>query len=253
MDELPQGAWFYSKEGRRSGPVSLEELKALAQGGGLNPRLDLVWVQGMADWTVAGEVEGLFVRKAAPPPAQETLSQDAGPYTTPRQDSAAELMGREVNWPGTGRLGYFVAIWVFPMLFGFVVGLFTPLIQGQFGGPVGEWAFLAASLLPLPVAIWFSLSRLVNLGMSRWWFLGNFVPILNLWVGYRCFACPTGYAFHKKMDGVGIFLAILYWLVLLAFLAILVIFIVMVFMEGGGSDFQEMLRGFAEQVEGAGS
>jgi hypothetical protein len=54
----------------------------------------------------------------------------------------------------------------------------------------------------------------VNLGMSRWWFLGNLVPILGFWVGYRCFACPGGYAYHKKLDGAGIFLAIVYWLLL---------------------------------------
>ncbi len=48
--------------------------------------------------------------------------------------------------------------------------------------------------------------------MSRWWYLANFVPLLNIWVGYRCFACPAGYAYHKKLDGAGIFLAIIYWL-----------------------------------------
>ena len=52
--------------------------------------------------------------------------------------------------------------------------------------------------------------------MSRWWVLAVFAPILNLWVGYRCFACPPGYAYHKKLDGAGVALAILYWLVLLA-------------------------------------
>jgi hypothetical protein len=51
--------------------------------------------------------------------------------------------------------------------------------------------------------------------MSRWWFLGNFVPLLNFWVGYRTFACPAGYAYHKKLDGAGIFLAIVYWLMIL--------------------------------------
>jgi hypothetical protein len=61
----------------------------------------------------------------------------------------------------------------------------------------------------------FNLERLLNVGMSRWWFLGNFVPLLNLWVGYRCFACPAGYAYHKKLDGIGVALAIIYWLMIL--------------------------------------
>ena len=56
--------------------------------------------------------------------------------------------------------------------------------------------------------------RLINLGLSGWWSLGYFVPLLNLWLGYRCFACPGGYAYHKKLDAAGVFLAIVYWLML---------------------------------------
>ena len=33
-----------------------------------------------------------------------------------------------------------------------------------------------------------------------------------LWVGYRSAACPAGYGFHKKIDGLGVALAIFYWL-----------------------------------------
>jgi hypothetical protein len=52
--------------------------------------------------------------------------------------------------------------------------------------------------------------------MSRWWYLAVFAPILNLWLGYRCVACPPGYAYYKKMDAAGIGLAILYWSSVLA-------------------------------------
>ena len=52
--------------------------------------------------------------------------------------------------------------------------------------------------------------------MSRWWFLAAFAPVLNLWIGYRCFVCPAGYAYHKKLDVSGIALAILYGLILLS-------------------------------------
>jgi hypothetical protein len=64
--------------------------------------------------------------------------------------------------------------------------------------------------------------RLMNLGMSRWWFFANFVPILNLWIGYRCFACPAGYALHKKLDGAGVALAILYWLLMVLTVLVMV-------------------------------
>jgi hypothetical protein len=81
-----------------------------------------------------------------------------------------------------------------------------------------------AAFVPLVVLAYFGLIRLLNLGMNRWWYLAIFVPILNLWVGYRCFACPAGYAYHKKMDGPGIALAILYSLTILLSVLIVAVF-----------------------------
>jgi hypothetical protein len=74
------------------------------------------------------------------------------------------------------------------------------------------------------VLVYFGLMRVWNLGMNRWWYLAMFVPILNLWMGYRCFACPAGYAYHKKMDGPGILLAIIYVLMILLGVCILAVF-----------------------------
>ena len=59
--------WFYGRDGGQQGPVSGEELRRLAQSGGLRPT-DLVWREGMAQWTPAHQVPGLFVGAAAPPP-----------------------------------------------------------------------------------------------------------------------------------------------------------------------------------------
>jgi hypothetical protein len=73
----------------------------------------------------------------------------------------------------------------------------------------------AAAFAPLVVLVYFALKRLANLGMSRMWFLAVFAPFLNLWLCYRCLACPPGYAYHKKLDGAGIALAILYWFTML--------------------------------------
>jgi hypothetical protein len=66
--------------------------------------------------------------------------------------------------------------------------------------------------------------------MSRWWYLGNLVPILNLWVSYRMYVCPAGYAYHKKLDGAGVVLAILYWLMIL--LAVLMLASILAVMFG---------------------
>ena len=74
--------------------------------------------------------------------------------------------------------------------------------------------------------------------MSRWWFLGHFVPILHFWVGYRSFACPGGYAFHKKLGGAGIFLAIVYW-ILTIFITSLIVALIALFLGSIGSHEQQ--------------
>ena len=57
--------WFYAKGDKHSGPVNSVELKRLATAGELKPD-DLVWREGMAEWTVARNVRGLFDEEAKP-------------------------------------------------------------------------------------------------------------------------------------------------------------------------------------------
>jgi len=63
--------WYYAREGEQAGPVSATELKRLASSGRLHPE-DLIWQEGMKEWTPARQVKGLFeasVSSAALPPA----------------------------------------------------------------------------------------------------------------------------------------------------------------------------------------
>jgi hypothetical protein len=99
-----------------------------------------------------------------------------------------------------------------------------------------------ATFVPLLVLIHFSLKRLLNLGMSRWWLFGFLAPFLNLWLGYRCFACPAGYARHKQLDGPGIAIAIIYWLIMLALLALIAIAIAPLFTSLDGLKIPAQLR-----------
>jgi hypothetical protein len=211
MNELPPevpDAWFYTREGERCGPVTLAELRLKATEGGLNPRLDLVWTQGMTDWKPAGEIDALFERRISETPA-------ASAYALPDEESVGDQMRSQGEWPGTRRRGYLAASILVPLAGGMVLQ-WVPTMLGTPLDP--EWmdnVNLGGSLLIFIIVLHFNLERLLNVGMSRWWFLGNFVPLLNLWVGYRCFACPAGYAYHKKLDGIGVALAIIYWLMIL--------------------------------------
>ena len=59
--------WYYMQNGQQQGPISGDQLKSLAAGGGL-VREDLVWKEGMANWVRAAEVNGLAFAAAAPAP-----------------------------------------------------------------------------------------------------------------------------------------------------------------------------------------
>jgi hypothetical protein len=59
--------WFYSIDGEQVGPVSSSELKQLAASGEITPN-DLVWREGMPEWTPARKVKGLFANAPPPPP-----------------------------------------------------------------------------------------------------------------------------------------------------------------------------------------
>ena len=58
VPEALEEEWYYSKEGRRLGPLSLHELQQMAAAGEIAPDT-LVWSESMADWAAAGEVPKL--------------------------------------------------------------------------------------------------------------------------------------------------------------------------------------------------
>jgi len=65
--------WYYAHDGQQAGPVSAVELKQLADAGRLRPD-DLVWQEGMKDWTPARKVKGLFEAKLAVTPTSPAVA-----------------------------------------------------------------------------------------------------------------------------------------------------------------------------------
>lgn len=248
MNESAPDTWFYTQQGERVGPVSFSDLKVKASDGTINPRLDMAWSPGMSDWKHAGEIEGLFERKATPE-SQETQSPAADPYRPPTQDSAAETMAAQGEWPGARRRSYLIATLLFPILWQIATPFAAPPLQGALGQEIMTYLMIGIALVPLIVTVYFGLNRLVNLGMSRWWFLGNLVPFLNLWVGYRCFACPAGYAYHKKLDGAGVFLAIVYWLLIVIGALLVIAVIALLFDVVNNPDLRNQMQEILRQVQ----
>lgn len=250
------GEWFYSKQGQQQGPVTFEELVVLAKSGELDPRADLVWGPKMQNWEPSGEVKGLFERKkitaavptlaaTAPAPVATAASGGMNTGSTPYQrDDNRDSYYNEADYsemPGVDRGGYFFGTFILPVIAGAVVAFF-----GHYNAMLDD----ALTVFCGVVSLFVTIQRFPNLGMSRAWFLGLLIPLLNLWLGYRVFACPPGYAYGRKMDGIGYFLAFLYWLGFIIVGAVLVV-VMGAIMSGGLKDpkLQESLAPVQKQVE----
>jgi hypothetical protein len=61
---MPDRAWYYASGGQQRGPVKTPQLKQLATSGELKPD-DLVWCDGMANWSPASTVKGLFAAEVS--------------------------------------------------------------------------------------------------------------------------------------------------------------------------------------------
>lgn len=235
MNNSGPDVWFFSREGQQSGPITFADLKAKADEGLLRPRQDLVWREGMSDWCPVGEIEGLFERKPVP------ATPPVDPYRAPAP--ASQEIDFYTGWPGSGRLPYLLLVFLLPAFWGFSAPLLAPFFGSDFQT---GWVSIAIGF----AGLWLSLRRFANLGMSSWWLLGNLIPGLNLWTGYRSFACPAGYAIHKKMDGIGIFLAIVYWLVVGLVLVLLAAVAAVLLGAFGEPELQEKVRNAVEEFQG---
>src|SRR4051812_21150350 len=51
--------WHHSRDGKHFGPVPDDQMRRLAASGELLPT-DLVWQEGIAGWTPAGQIQGLL-------------------------------------------------------------------------------------------------------------------------------------------------------------------------------------------------
>jgi hypothetical protein len=201
--------WYFTSGGTRCGPVTFEELRTMAASRVLDPRLDMVWKDGMAGWKQAGLLDGLFERRTVQLEPTATRGGKKHRIITPLPtDLTAALATKHMCWPGVSRRTLWLGLLLFPFLWSLLMGWGTPTLIATFGSALMSKLLPIASLLPVALLIYLILMRLVNLGMSRWWVLVLAIPVLNLWVGFRCLVCPSGYAYHRKLDRTGMAIAL---------------------------------------------
>jgi hypothetical protein len=105
--------WYYGQHDQQLGPVSIDELKALAAAGQL-ARTDIVWTEGFDDWIPAAEVEGLFPLPASPPQQATTPKPTPPPIHEPQGSQSpdapteskfkASLSALKANMKSAGQL-----------------------------------------------------------------------------------------------------------------------------------------------------
>lgn len=204
-----QQQWFYATpNGEKIGPVGFDYLIELSQTGKLDPRNDLVWSTALNEWEPAGEVEGLFERRNLKRDHDSLAVTDT---MAASGDFDMSPVITKAHASGTGRLGFFMGTVVVPAAillgWGFATKYILPYTPEAAKVYVPQVAWPLAGLLVL----FSTVKRLRNVGMGGGWLLGFLIPVLNFWVGFRCVACPPGYAGVKKLDAFGWLLAVLYW------------------------------------------
>ena len=85
--------WYYLQGGQQEGPVDGRQLQELVRAGTIQPD-DLLWREGMADWSPAGRIQGLFGGAGSlptPPP------MPAGGPTRKAHELAYEIIGDDLQ------------------------------------------------------------------------------------------------------------------------------------------------------------
>lgn len=245
LGEAPHDAWFYTREGERIGPLSFGELKIRVAEGLVHPRTDLAWTVGMETWKPAGEIEGLFERRTSEGETKRKLADSPDPYEPGVADMDGSPLGQNLEWAGFGRGLYFLCSILLGVASAVLPVVVAPYAKGY------EQFLIAIPILVAVMSVWLVVKRLNNVGMSGWWFLASFVPLLNFWISYRICVCPPGYAYHKKLDGFGIFLAILYWLMMLSLVLSMVgLFLILVKGAGDPQIRQQILDAVEKAQQG---
>ena len=77
------------------------------------------------------------------------------------------------------------------------------------GGGLTLILVIIGFLVFLILYIRFALMRIRNMGASGWWLFLMLVPIASNVLAIALLSCPEGFAHHKKMDTVGIVVAVI--------------------------------------------
>ncbi len=90
--------WFYLRDKRRHGPITVAKLKQMAKEGWLVAE-DLVWCEELPDWTPASKIPGLFSKPRSKRPQEViTDTQPSQGGSMPGRFSLSPAYGNLLAW-----------------------------------------------------------------------------------------------------------------------------------------------------------
>ncbi len=130
--------WYHSQDGQQLGPVSKQELKALADAGDLSPD-DLVWNNSWDDWRPASSLANLFSQSSNSPPPIAARRTQVG---VEQAAKAASFMDVKFETFMTPRLiGVLYAVVLIALAGTFVVSLVVAIMGNE-----GIWTLMGITV-----------------------------------------------------------------------------------------------------------
>lgn len=201
-------SWYFSKDGQQEGPVTAGQIVALVNTSNLDPATTHVWREGLPDWIPLDQSPVFDEAPSIPAPviAPVRAVTPVSPYTVSPAALAASRAKRPdmpLEYPGIGRLAYFLASAGFAIVFYAIFVLMFFAALGTESGAGMAIGMLLVVLLFVAASLFIGVKRITNLGMSGWAVLWSFVPFMNIWIHWRMMACPPGYEDHRTLDTAG--------------------------------------------------
>jgi hypothetical protein len=103
--------WYFDRDGERQGPVTSQQLRAMASRGLVTPST-LVWRDGLDEWTPASKIPGLFDHKASEAGRTEDVQQPAGTVASRGTRASKPASGQLPLADRILRAGFAIGRWV---------------------------------------------------------------------------------------------------------------------------------------------
>jgi len=90
-------AWYYMDGGQQKGPINDNDLRNLISSGRLYPE-DLVWCEGMAEWSPAHSLDGIVWPARPPQPPPPRFNQPPQHYSSANAHNMVESVPNYLPW-----------------------------------------------------------------------------------------------------------------------------------------------------------